>query len=409
MADDHEDMLWREDAVTRVLDRRRAALADQSTRTVSLEAIDKAVVAEDIVAEQDIPAHDFATMDGYAFDATRGYPYAVVPDDEVFPEDASPSIEPDQAVRIATGAPLPAGANAVLKREESTVEEGRLYGSAIEPGRYVRKRGVSVAEGEVLFQAGERLSPKDALLLAELGYEDVPVREPFRVGVLATGTEFVEGRATDLDSPMLVGLLRSWGHEATYEGAVADEFEQVTDAIERLATDYDVVVTTGGTSVGHKDYVIRALDTLGTVDFHRVRIRPGKPIAMANLPDLHAVVFAIPGKPVGAHTISTFVMGPFFTGETDLPTVDAELTRTVDTGPDGFEYMVPVTLSMTESQREAMPLGHVDSPLSIYERTFDPSVISSHTRTSRADGVVVTRSGLEAGDTVSVIPYSVLE
>jgi molybdopterin molybdotransferase len=297
----------------------------------------------------------------------------------------------------------------VLKREESTVEEGRLHGSAIEPATYVRKRGVSVSEGEKLFQAGERLSPKDALLLAELGYDAVRVREPFRVGVLATGTEFVEGRATDLDSPMLVGLLRSWGHEATYEGAVADDLTEVTDAIERLATDYDVVVTTGGTSVGHKDYVIRALDDLGTVDFHRVRIRPGKPIAMAALPDQNAVAFAIPGKPIGAHTISTFVMGPFFTGESDLPTVDAELARTVDTGPDGFEYMVPVTVNMADSEREAMPLGHVDSPLSIYERTFDPSVISSHTRSSRADGVVATRSRLEAGETVSVIPYSVLE
>ena len=408
MADDHDDLLWREEAVDRVLDRRLAALEEQSIRAVSLDGIDQHVVAEDIVAEQDIPEHDFATMDGFAFDASEGYPYSLVPDDEVFPEDASPSIEPGQAVRIATGAPLPAGANAVLKREESTVENGNLHGSTIEPGTYVRQRGVSVAEGEVLFEAGERLSPKDALLLGELGYEEVSVREPFSVGVLATGTEFVEGRATDLDSPMLIGLLRSWGHEATYEGAVADEFEHVEAAIERLATDYDVVLTTGGTSVGHKDYVIRALDSLGTVDFHRVRIRPGKPIAMADLPDQGSVAFAIPGKPIGAHTISTFVMRPFFTGETELPTIEAELARTVETGPDGFEYMVPVTLN-EGNRREAMPLGHVDSPLSIYEETFDPSVISSHTRSSRADGVFVTQSGVAAGELVSVIPYGVLE
>jgi len=408
MADDHDDLLWREEAVDRVLDRRLAALKEQSIRAVSLDGIDQHVVAEDIVAEQDIPEHDFATMDGFAFDASEGYPYSLVPDDEVFPEDASPSIEPGQAVRIATGAPLPAGANAVLKREESTVENGNLHGSTIEPGTYVRQRGVSVAEGEVLFEAGERLSPKDALLLGELGYEEVSVREPFSVGVLATGTEFVEGRATDLDSPMLVGLLRSWGHEATYEGAVTDEFEQVEAAIERLATDYDVVLTTGGTSVGHKDYVIRALDSLGTVDFHRVRIRPGKPIAMADLPDQGSVTFAIPGKPIGAHTISTFVMRPFFTGETELPTIEAELARTVETGPDGFEYMVPVTLNEGD-RREAMPLGHVDSPLTIYEETFDPSVISSHTRSSRADGVFVTQSGVAAGELVSVIPYAVLE
>lgn len=407
MDHEHDDMLWREEAVRRVLDRRWAALDRQSVRSVGLDAIDKRVLAEDIAAARDIPEHDFATMDGFAFDATHGYPYTLR-EDEVFPEDDPPTIAPGEALRIATGAPLPDGANAVLKREEATVEGGRLKGSPIDAGTYVRRRGVSVEAGERLFAAGERLSPKDSLLLNELGHETVPVREPFDTGVLATGTEFVEDRATDLDSPMLAGLVRSWGHEATYEGAVRDEFDAVRETVDRLASEYDVVLTTGGTSVGHKDYVIRALDALGSVEFHRVRIRPGKPIAMAPLSDHDAVAFAIPGKPIGAHTISTFVMRPFFTGQSRLPTLGARLARDIETGPEGFEYMVPVTLE-GEGMPEAMPLGHVDSPLSIYERTFDPSVISSHTRSSRADGVFVTREAIDAGETVEVVPYPVLE
>ncbi len=243
------------------------------------------------------------------------------------------------------------------------------------------------------------------ILLGDLGNETVAVAERFTVGILATGTEIHEGRQQDLDSDMLANFVRSWGHEASYEGLVPDEYERVKSTIEAVAEQYDVVLTTGGTSVGHKDHVIRALDELGNIHFHRVRIRPGKPIAVATLEDADATAFAIPGKPLGAYTISTFVMRPFFTGRSDLPTVDATLTHAVELGTDGFEYMIPVTLS----DGRATPLGHAASPLNVYERQFDPSVISSSTRATRADGAVVTQSALSADESVSVVLYPVLE
>jgi molybdopterin molybdotransferase len=179
----------------------------------------------------------------------------------------------------------------------------------------------------------------------------------------------------------------------------------VRDLLAGVAEEYDVVVSTGGTSVGHKDHVIRALDELGEVLFHKVRIRPGKPIGVAKLPGYEAVAFAIPGKPVGAHTIAAFTMGPFFTGEVGpYPTVPATLTVDVGLGPEGFDYVIPVTLR----EGRAEPLGHDSSPLSVYGDTFDPSVLSSTTRTTRADGVVITTEDLEEGETVEVIPYGVL-
>jgi len=204
---------------------------------------------------------------------------------------------------------------------------------------------------------------------------------------------------------MLAGLVQSWGHDATHEGSVPDDYETVEDRISELADEHDVLLTTGGTSVGKKDYVIRALDTLGEVRFHRVAVRPGKPIALAALPDHDATVFAIPGKPVGAHTISSLVARPFFTGRADLPTVPATFTNDVGLGPEGFEYAVPVTLD----GGEATPLGHADSALSVYEETFDPSVLSSSTRATRADGFVLTEAGLSAGEEVRVVPYPVVE
>jgi molybdopterin molybdotransferase len=409
MDHDHDDMIDRATAVGRVLSLRADALSDRPTESVGVDAVAGRTLAGPIVAEGDRPAADHATMDGFAFDATDDYPLELV-DAEVFPEDDPPAIGAGQAVRIATGAPLPESANAVLKVEEASVEDGHLHGTKIEPGTYVYGKGSNVAAAEELFAAGERLSPKDAVFLRDLGHESVAVHERLSVGILATGTEIHEGRQSDLDSPMLAGLVRSWGHEATYEGTVPDDYDSVRDRIETLATEYDVVLTTGGTSVGKKDYVIRALTDLGEVDFHRVAIRPGKPIAAAPLREFDATAFAIPGKPVGAHTIAALVMRPFFTGDdTSLPSVPAEFARDVGIGPAGFEYAVPVTLEDGEGVPTAMPLGHADSALSVYEDTFDPSVLSSSTRATRADGFVITETGLAAGEAVRVHPYPTVE
>jgi molybdopterin molybdotransferase len=400
----HDDLIAWTEGADRVRALRETWLSRLGTETVPLGRIAGRAVAAPIDAPTDVPAHSYATMDGFALDATDPYPLDVV-DTEVFPEDDPPAIDAGEAARIATGAPLPDGANAVLKRERARIEAGRLDGAALDPGTYVYERGSNVAEGERLFATGERLGPKDAPLLADLGVESVTVRDRFSVGLLATGTEIHEGRQPDLDSAMLAGLARSWGHEATHEGTVPDDYDRVESRIADLARAHDVVVTTGGTSVGDKDLVVRALDALGDLRFHRVRLRPGKPIAVAELPEHDAVAFAIPGKPVGAHTVTTLVVRPFFTGDTSLSTVTARMTRSVDTAAPGFAYAIPVTLG----DGDATPLGHVDSQLSVYEETFDPSVLSSSTRATRADGVVLTESAVDRGDPVEVVPYPVVE
>jgi molybdopterin molybdotransferase len=413
----YDVMLSVAEAAQRVSALRRSTLEAQPTETVSLSDIDGRTLAGDVVADADQPPHSHATMDGFAFDATDDYPLRLR-DRSVFPEDDPGELGDGDAVRIATGAPLPRGANAVLKREEATVseedDEERLTGPTLTPWTYVYRRGSNVTAGETLFSAGESLSPKDAILLRDLGHESVEVHRRFSVALLATGTEIHDGRHTDLDSPMLAGLVRAWGHDATYEGSVPDDYETVETRIEELADEYDVVVTTGGTSVGKKDYAVRALADLGQVLFHRVRVRPGKPIAVADLGG--AVAFAIPGKPVGAHTVTSLVARPFFVGERALsarPTVTATLTRGFGIGAEGFDYVVPVTLSErgagAGTETTALPLGHVDSPLTVYDETFDPSVLSSSTRATRADGFIMTDTAVEAGTAVEVIRYDTVE
>jgi molybdopterin molybdotransferase len=400
----HEEMVWRDAAVETVLDLREQHVGTGQGESVPVETSSGRTLVEAVEATAPSPRTDIATMDGYAFDATDAYPLTLR-EEAVRPSDEPPSLAPGEAIAIATGAPLPPEANAVLKREESTVADGELRGASIDPGTYTYQRGSNVADGERLFEPGERLSPKDAILLGDLGRDTVQVAEQFSVGILATGSEIHAGRQEDLDSAMLGGLVRSWGHEATYEGTVPDEYETIATTIDRLADRYDVVLTSGGTSVGEEDHVVPALRDRGTVHFHRVRLRPGKPIVAATIGDGDAVAFGIPGKPVGAHTVATLVVRPFFTGETGLPTTSVTVPVALSLGPEGFEYAIPVTVA----DGRATPLGHPTSNVSIYDDVFDPSVLSSATRATRADGVVVTREPIQAGQSVEMIPYPVLE
>lgn len=402
MERDHADLVSREEAVGRIRTARNTLLEGHSTETVAPgEGIRGRILATDIEATRDIPKRDHATMDGFAVRAPGEYPLEIV--DEVFPEDDPPTIEPGQTVRIATGSPLPDRANAVVRSEDAEVAEGRLAGPAIEPGTYTYQQGSNIEEGETLFSRGETLGAKDAILLADLAIDSVEVYAPLTVGVLATGSEIHEDPGTDYDSKMLLELLGAWGARPSYEGTVPDDYERVRDRIADLARTYDIVVTTGGTSVGAKDHVVRALAELGEIDFHRVRLRPGKPLAMARLED--AIAFAVPGKPIGAYTITTFVMRPFFTGSARLPTVEATASVDLDIGDPDFEYAIPVSLE----DGAAIPLGHRSSALEIYDDVFDPSVLSSATRASRADGFVLTDRGLQTGETITVVPYEVLE
>lgn len=398
----YDELLKRAEAISRMRDL-RAAIDVSDEETVALDAIDGRILARDIVSSYDYPPRSIATMDGFAFDASEGFPLTVV--GEVFPEDEPPTLLPGQAVRIATGAPLPTRSNAVLKREDATLEDELLTGETIEEGTYVYRQGSNITAGEVVLDTGQRLSARHAIVLADLGYEEVTVQRGLSVGILATGSEIHEGVSTDLDSPMLSGLIRRWGHRPSLCGTVPDDYETVRDRIAELAADHDVVVTTGGTSVGRKDHVIHALDDLGSIAFHGVRIRPGKPIGVAVIAEQDAIALAIPGKPVGAFTIAVAVCRAFFTGTNETSSIEATLTRSIAIPRHGFEYWIPVSLEPTEELPEAMPLGHTDSSLQVYTETFSPSVLSSSTKAVCADGIIITESDLVDGEQVSVVPF----
>lgn len=161
---DHDDMLWRSDAVERILSLSKETIDNQATESIGTDdPLTRSMLAEDVIVDSDVPAHNYATIDGFAFDARESYPLTVH-EDEIFPEDEPPELEPGEAVCRDRGT-LPERANAVLKVEETVIEGDQLHGTVINPGTYIYERESNVEAGETLLVASERLSAKDVVLL----------------------------------------------------------------------------------------------------------------------------------------------------------------------------------------------------------------------------------------------------
>jgi molybdopterin molybdotransferase len=374
---------------------------------VGPERIGGRVLAEPVVARADVPARDRATMDGYAFAAADGYPLRLV--GEVGAEDDPPAIGSGEAVKIATGAPLPTRADAVLERERATTNDGEtgnttLDGPTVEPDRNVFRRGTTAIADETVIPERERLRAPDAGLLADIGFETVPVLERLSVRVLGTGTELVEDRQPDRDSPMLATLVQSWDHDSRVVAPVPDDPEAVRDAIERHATAADVLLTSGGTGGGERDHVRRALADLGEIVVDGIDVRPGSHVRVATLNDYDAVAVALPGKPVAAFLGAVSACRALLTGATTAPTEDGLLACDLELPERDTEYVVPVE----RRGDRVVPLGHDDSSVPIYGERFSPRVLADCARVLRMDGYLRTRAALNSGESVRFVPTEVV-
>jgi molybdopterin molybdotransferase len=347
-----------------------------------------------------VPSSDFSTMDGFAFAAADDYPLSISGD--VGPADDPPAIDPGETVRIATGAPLPDRADAVLPNEDATVVDDDLTGPQIEAGTNRHPAGATAKEGERLFDTGETLAPRHAALLRDVGIADVTVAQRLSVGIIATGTEIHEGRQPDRDSEFVANLVRRWGHTPNLLGSVPDEESAVADAIASAAADHDVVLSSGGTGFGRGDYVRQTL-TDHDLLFAGVALRPGS-LVVAALVD-GTPVCGLPGKPMAAHTAATLVLRPLFTGQAQQAAVRAELDVDVAMPAADCEYAVPVRLE----NGSASPVGHAETDQPLYGTRFNPGRVASSPRVSHADGLVLTTDSLASGTDVSVVPYEVIE
>ncbi|MBY6108426.1 molybdopterin molybdotransferase MoeA [Ferrimonas balearica] len=319
---------------------------------VSLEQCPGRVLARDIAAAIDLPPFDNSAMDGYAVRAAdvaegavltvAGKAFAGVPFEG--------EVGPGQCVRIMTGAALPAGLDSIVMQEvvEAEGEDRVRFTESVCPGHFVRSRGSELRAGTVVLKAGTRISAAEVGVLATVGVAEVPVRPKLVVALFSTGdelkapgTELAVGEIYDSNRHALRSMLTAMGCEVRDLGVIPDDLEQVRDAFRRADAEADVVITSGGVSVGEADFIKVVLDEMGQISFWKLAIKPGKPFAFGRLPN--AWFCGLPGNPVSSMVTCYQLVQPLLAhlaGEPFRPalTLDAVLQDDLRKAPGRQEY-----------------------------------------------------------------------
>lgn len=302
-----ERLLRVEDALSLIAGR---APAVAEAETVPPARADGRVLAEPVRAGLSLPPFDNSAVDGFAVrhaDLLAGEPSILPVAARIAAGDEAPAVPPGTAARVFTGAPLPPGLDTVFMQEDATLvapDRVRLP-AGIAAGANRRLAGEDVAAGDLALEAGRRLRPADLALLGALGLPEVAVRRRLRVALMSTGDELARpgaalrpGRVYDANRPMLAGLLDRAGCEVADLGTVADRPEAVRDVLRSASDGHDLILSSGGVSVGGEDHVRAALEEAGSLAFWRVAIKPGQPVAFGTVGN--AAFMGLPGNPAAA-------------------------------------------------------------------------------------------------------------
>ncbi|RYF58613.1 MAG: molybdopterin molybdenumtransferase MoeA, partial [Comamonadaceae bacterium] len=326
-----------------------AAPAPTQSESVALRQLAGRVLAQDVHASLDMPSADNSAMDGYAVriaDLRAGD--ALIVSQTVYAGEAPSRLEQDTVARVFTGSLVPQGADTVIMQEDVAAEGDQVTISGQHTmGQHIRRRGEDMRSGALLLAAGTRLDAAHIALLATQGLADVPVFPQLRVGILTTGDELVppgaprsEHQIYNSNAAMLTALVEGMGAQATTVLHARDDMASHTEAFKTLAEQCDLVLSVGGVSVGDKDIVKPALHALGaTLDMWRVRMKPGKPVALAHLNGVPVV--GLPGNPVSAYAVFTLLVTPLIRrmqGRTDIFPYVSHVTLRTDrmvVGADG--------------------------------------------------------------------------
>jgi len=276
---------------------------------VPLSAALGRVLACALRAPVDVPGFDNSAMDGYALHVAdfEAPPASFSLVGRIAAGEVGSDLLPGEAARIFTGAPVPRGANSVQMQEICRADAGRVSTTApVLSGANIRRRGEDIAHGQLLLDAGCRLTPQALGVLAAVGIGAVTVYAPLKVALLSTGSELTEpgqalgnGKIYNSNRYVLYALLNELGFSVSDCGIVPDQAAATVTALERAARTHDVVITTGGVSVGEEDHVKAAVQALGQLDLWKVGIKPGKPLAFGQLGD--ADFIGLPGNPMACY------------------------------------------------------------------------------------------------------------
>jgi molybdopterin molybdotransferase len=414
MTDPRESGFKAKTSLPAALERLREALTPhERTETVPLSMAVGRALAEPVTARRDVPHYERAAMDGFAvraedtFGAGDRSPNRLeIAADAAAggPGEPADPIGPGEAVRVHTGCELPAGADAVVKVEqtEAVATDVEVF-DAVPEGENVAPAGEDVADGQHLFDPGHQLRPSDVGLLKSVGVDEVSCYQRPTVGVVPTGEELVQrdpgpGEVVETNGLTVAQYVERWGGKANYRDVVTDDESALRAAIQRDLTK-DVVVTTGGSSVGERDLLPQVVEDIGEVLVHGVAVKPGHPFGFGVVDE--TPVLMLPGYPVACIVNAVQFLMPAVKSSGHLPAGDhpkttAVLDRKIASEP-GVRTFARVELSAAED-----PASATDLPTATPTRASGAGVLSS---VALADGWVVVsegREGIPSGEQVRV-------
>lgn len=384
------------------------------TDTVTTFDADGRVLAQDCVSALQVPPQDNSSMDGYAVRcADVAAAGGVLPVSQRIPAgSAGDPLQPGTAARIFTGAPVPAGADAILMQEDCEALAapdglGSVRINAVpQAGQWIRSAGEDITRGAVVLSAGTRLTPAELGLAASIGQHQLQVARRPRVALFSTGDELVmpgevppeqmrPGAIYNSNRFFLRAMLERLGCEVTDFGIVPDQRDATITALRDASAAHDLILTSGGVSVGEEDHIKPAVETLGTLDLWQIAMKPGKPFAYGRIGVAHFM--GLPGNPVSSFLTFALLVRPFV----------LRLQGVRDVAPQSVAVRADFSWPKADKRREFLRVRHnAAGGLDLFGNQ------SSGVLTSAAwgDGVVDNPAGqtIAAGDTVRYIAFSEL-
>ena len=300
-----------------------SAVISNHTELSSLDDSIGRILAEDIHSRINVPGFDNSAMDGYtiALDENNlskaNQTFNVV--DRITAGSTGNELKKGNAARIFTGAPIPKGANTVVMQEEcQTSEDGSqiTIKRAVELNENIRPTGNDILKNDVILKVGKKIEPEDISLAASVGIGELKVFKKLKVGVFFTGDELVEpgqsltaGKIYNSNRYALVSLLKNAGCKVMNLGNIKDNFDSTCDALESLSKKCNLIMTTGGVSVGEEDHVKPAVEKLGSINLWKIKMKPGKPLAFGHVRNIPFI--GLPGNPVSSFVTYCIFALPF--------------------------------------------------------------------------------------------------
>ncbi|KAA1051841.1 molybdopterin molybdotransferase MoeA [Pseudocitrobacter sp. 73] len=367
------------------------------------------ITARDVVSPLDVPGFDNSAMDGYAVrlsDIATDAPLMVA--GKAFAGQPYHGEWPvGSCIRIMTGAPVPAGCDAVVMQEQTEqTDTGVRFTAPVKAGQNIRRCGEDIANGAVVFPAGTRLTVAELPVLASLGIPEVDVIRKIRVALFSTGDELQlpgqplgDGQIYDTNRLAVHLMLEQLGCEVINLGIIRDDPEQLRQTFIKADSEADVVISSGGVSVGEADYTKTILDELGEIGFWKLAIKPGKPFAFGKLS--HSWFCGLPGNPVSAALTFYQLVQPLlaklsgFTGSTQAPRLRVRAASRLKKSPGRLDFQRGVLQRDANGELTVSTTGHQGS-----------HIFSSFSQGNCFIVLERERGHVEAGEWVEVEPFN---